>query len=233
MKPVSNGKISGTSGQRKRVEAIEIMLTGEMAEHYDIYYRVYSQTYGWLGWAKNGMRAGTEGMSKRLENIEIKLVEKIVGGPKIDPYKAFRVKGFNHVKFGLETLKLVNDLRISVGAPKLEYAYEFQEGSEIRIKDIESGYFSHTRPDGTRFDTVFDFEGIENWLQGENIAGNWVITEAGHEKEAAQIFVGQFSRSQGHYENMIRPSYTHFTTAVSRDGRYNVQILSRKYNDWF
>lgn len=233
MKPVSNGKISGTSGQRKRVEAIEIMLTGEMAEHYDIYYRVYSQTYGWLGWAKNGMRAGTEGMSKRLENIEIKLVEKVVGGPKTDPYKAFRVKGFNYVRFGLETLKLVNDLRVSVGVPKLEYAYEFQEGSEIRIKDIESGYFSHRRPDGTRFDTVFDFEGIENWLQGENIAGNWVITEAGKEKEAAEIFFWQFSWSQGHYENMIDPSYTHFTTAVSRDGRYNVQILSLKYNDWF
>ena len=47
-----------------------------MAEQYDIYYRVHSQTYGWLGWAKNGESAGTEGLAKRLEAIEIRLVEK-------------------------------------------------------------------------------------------------------------------------------------------------------------
>jgi len=47
-----------------------------MAEHYDIYYRVHSQNYGWLGWAKNGESAGTAGHSYRLEAIEIVLVEK-------------------------------------------------------------------------------------------------------------------------------------------------------------
>ena len=51
-------------------------LTGTAAQKYDIYYRVHSQTYGWLGWAKNGERAGTEGKSKRLEAIQIKLVNK-------------------------------------------------------------------------------------------------------------------------------------------------------------
>ncbi|MBM6881431.1 hypothetical protein H6A09_12515, partial [[Clostridium] spiroforme] len=71
-----NGNISGTSGQSKRLEAIQIRLTGEMAKKYDIYYRVHAEDYGWLGWAKNGDSAGTEGLSKRLEAIEIKLVKK-------------------------------------------------------------------------------------------------------------------------------------------------------------
>lgn len=70
------GQIAGTTGQAKRLEAIQIELTDEMAEQYDIYYRVHSQTYGWLGWAKNGESAGTEGQAKRLEAIEIQLVEK-------------------------------------------------------------------------------------------------------------------------------------------------------------
>ena len=47
----------------KRLEAIRIKLTGEMAKQYDIYYRVHSQEFGWLGWAKNGESAGTEGYS--------------------------------------------------------------------------------------------------------------------------------------------------------------------------
>ena len=72
----SGGETSGTVGQAKRLEAVEISLTGEMEQHYDIYYRVHCQTYGWLGWAKNGEPAGTEGMAKRLEAIEIRLVEK-------------------------------------------------------------------------------------------------------------------------------------------------------------
>jgi uncharacterized protein YjdB len=52
-----------------------------MAEHYDVYYRVHAQTYGWLGWAKNGESAGTEGLSKRLEGIQIVLVPKGSAAP--------------------------------------------------------------------------------------------------------------------------------------------------------
>ena len=73
---VTGGNTAGTSGQAKRLEAIQIKLTGQMAEKYDIYYRVHSQTYGWLGWAKNGESAGTEGFAKRLEAVQIVLVEK-------------------------------------------------------------------------------------------------------------------------------------------------------------
>ncbi len=71
-----NGAMSGTNGEAKRLEAICIDLTGEMAEHYDVYYRVHAQTFGWLGWAKNGEESGTAGYAKRLEGIQIVLVEK-------------------------------------------------------------------------------------------------------------------------------------------------------------
>ena len=77
----SNGNMSGTQGEAKRLEAICIALTGEMADHYDIYYRVHAQTYGWLGWAKNGAPAGTAGYAKRLEGIQIVLVPKGQGEP--------------------------------------------------------------------------------------------------------------------------------------------------------
>ena len=71
-----DGNLSGTTGEAKRLEAIKIRLSGEVANHFDVYYRVHAQTYGWLGWAKNGECAGTAGYAKRLEGIEIKLVEK-------------------------------------------------------------------------------------------------------------------------------------------------------------
>ena len=71
-----NGVMSGTSGEAKRLEAIRINLTGEMAKHYDIYYRVHAQSFGWLDWAKNGAPSGTAGYAKRLEGIQIILVPK-------------------------------------------------------------------------------------------------------------------------------------------------------------
>ena len=71
-----DGQVTGTTGQGRRVEAIQVKLTNDMANNYDIYYRVHIEEYGWLGWAKNGASAGSEGLAKRIEAIEIKLVKK-------------------------------------------------------------------------------------------------------------------------------------------------------------
>ena len=73
---VKEGELAGTTGLAKRLEAIEIRLTGDMGKKYDIYYRVHCQTFGWTGWAKNGAPCGSEGYYKRLEAIEIRLVHK-------------------------------------------------------------------------------------------------------------------------------------------------------------
>ncbi len=72
----SDGAMAGTSGESKRLEGIRIQLYGQVAEHYDVYYRVHAQTYGWLDWAKNGADAGTAGLSKRLEAIQIVILPK-------------------------------------------------------------------------------------------------------------------------------------------------------------
>ena len=71
-----NDEMSGTEGKAYRLEAIEIKLTGDIADHYDVYYRVHAENFGWLGWARNGEQSGTAGYAYRLEGIEIKLVKK-------------------------------------------------------------------------------------------------------------------------------------------------------------
>ena len=64
------------AGMSRRLEAIKINLTGELAEHYDVYYRVHVQDIGWLAWAKNGKTSGTTARAARLEGIQIVLVAK-------------------------------------------------------------------------------------------------------------------------------------------------------------
>ena len=73
---VADGEMSGTKGRGLRLEAIQIRLTGGVAEKYDVYYRTHIQDRGWLGWAVNDGKSGSAGLSKRLEGIEIRLVEK-------------------------------------------------------------------------------------------------------------------------------------------------------------
>ena len=73
---VADDVMSGTTGKSLRLEAIQIRLTGAIAEQYDIYYRTHIQDKGWLGWAMNDGKSGSSGLSKRLEAIEIRLVEK-------------------------------------------------------------------------------------------------------------------------------------------------------------
>ena len=64
-----------------RLEAIEIMLTDELNNIYDIYYRTHIQDYGWLGWSKNGNPSGSRAMNKRIEAIEVRLVKKGEAAP--------------------------------------------------------------------------------------------------------------------------------------------------------
>lgn len=71
-----DGAMSGTSKEAKRLEGIRICLYGEVADYYDVYYRVHAQSFGWLDWACNGQDAGTAGLAKRLEAIQIVVLPK-------------------------------------------------------------------------------------------------------------------------------------------------------------
>ena len=65
-----NGEVSGTVGQSKRLEGINIKLSNINGS---IEYKTHVQDYGWQDWKSNGQMSGTTGQSKRLEAIQIKL----------------------------------------------------------------------------------------------------------------------------------------------------------------
>ena len=73
----SNGEMSGTSGQSKRLEGIEIKLTNSLSYKGSIQYQSHIENIGWQGWKSNGEMSGTSGQSKRLEAIRIKLTDEL------------------------------------------------------------------------------------------------------------------------------------------------------------
>lgn len=72
---------AGTTGRALSIEAVGIQLTGELADRYNVYYRVHSATLGWLDWTCNGESAGTQGFAYAIEAIEIRILEKDKAAP--------------------------------------------------------------------------------------------------------------------------------------------------------
>ena len=53
--------------------AVKFNLTGDVANHYHIWYRSYVDSYGWLDWTKDGGPSGSEGMFCRIQAVELSL----------------------------------------------------------------------------------------------------------------------------------------------------------------
>ena len=70
---VGNGKVAGTTGQAKRLEALLINCMDGTTNM--IQYNAHVQNVGWQGWKNSGGVAGTTGKNLRMEAIRIKFVE--------------------------------------------------------------------------------------------------------------------------------------------------------------
>lgn len=63
------------------IQAIKIRFVGNAAQKYDIYYRLYTRQYGWMGWAKNDSPAGALGTGDRAQAIQVTVVPKGSSAP--------------------------------------------------------------------------------------------------------------------------------------------------------
>ena len=66
MDDVLDGEVSGTVGQKKRLEAYQIeKITTSFTG--DIYYKTYVEGIGWQDYVSSGNISGTVGQSKKIE----------------------------------------------------------------------------------------------------------------------------------------------------------------------
>jgi len=73
----TDGAVSGSTGQSKRLESIVLAVNTEA--DLDLQYTTHVQTYGWMPWVSGGAISGTIGEGKRLEAIMIRLTGKDAG----------------------------------------------------------------------------------------------------------------------------------------------------------
>ena len=92
---VSDGEIAGVEAGDKRIEAIQIKLTGDISKYASVYYSSHIQAYGWLGWAKNGASSGSQNCSYRMEALRATILAKTVSAPG-STSGAFKTTKYNH-----------------------------------------------------------------------------------------------------------------------------------------
>ena len=127
----SNGETSGSEG--KRIEAVAIRLTGKVADHYDVYYRVCVQSVGWLGWAKNGEGTGVKELSYKIEAIQVVLVEKGGTAPgNLDGIKS--IDTITEITPRTPLLPGIGMFRMGNGA-KVSYAVKTADGWSNIVSD--------------------------------------------------------------------------------------------------
>lgn len=74
------GKLIGTTGEQKRMEALRLSINQNEEEGYlsgSIRYRVHVQNEGWQSWKQDGNMAGTSGKALRMEAIQIELTGEL------------------------------------------------------------------------------------------------------------------------------------------------------------
>lgn len=110
-----------------------------------------------------------------------------------------------------EVIRLTNIERAKDGEAPLQYHAKLQEAAMLRAKEISICY-SHGRPDGRIYDTVFGDTGV-GCPDGENIAYGYGTPER---------VVNAWMNSQGHRAAMLSPTATHIGVGFYKaaNGRY-------------
>jgi uncharacterized protein YkwD len=112
----------------------------------------------------------------------------------------------------LAILNIVNQRRAEAGVHPLEFGYFYYDCARARATECD-GYFSHSRPNGTKWHTIFDEYSVctEPRYTGENIAQFF--------SDAESVMEG-FMNSPGHRNNILSANFDYMAVAVCESAEY-------------
>ena len=116
-----------------------------------------------------------------------------------------------------EIYNRINQERTANGLGILGYDTALQATADLRAKESAS-VFGHTRPDGSKWNTVYDDAGFEYYYGGENIA--W-----GYRSEQA-VMNAWMNSTMGHRENILRESFEILATGLYGGSNWSQNFLT-------
>ncbi len=171
-----NGESAGTKGEGKRLEAVQMYLTGDLAESYDIYYCLHVQTFGWSKWVKGTSEesgwCGTSGFSKRVEAMRVKLVLKGEAAPE-DMSEAkvnYTYLTPNSAEFGGVVYSGHQQTYGDIG-PVTDGGLLGVTGQSKRLEGLRIGLDTDFCSGGITYQAHVQTYGWQNWVSNGELAG--------------------------------------------------------------
>lgn len=125
-------------------------------------------------------------------------------------------------KWKYEVLSLVNQERVRNGLEKLTWGETCAGAAEIRAEEIVQLY-SHTRPDGTSWDTAcMEPSSVGNYVEGENLV-------VGNSAVSPETVVASWMNSEKHRENILNPDFTKLAVGFYFDPNTKYQTHWSQY----
>ena len=110
-----------------------------------------------------------------------------------------------------DIFNLINQYRVNAGLPALTFEYGFYNAARTRASEA-ANTFSHTRPNGSNYTSVFADNGIKwDFIAGENV---------GRYFADAETAMNAFMNSQVHKDNILYSGYTRVCIAVVESTQY-------------
>ncbi len=118
-----------------------------------------------------------------------------------------------------QVIDLVNQERAKAGLSPVTEAADLSASAAVRAQEITRS-FSHTRPDGTYYNTVLNENGVSYMGSGENIAYGQATPAA---------VMNGWMNSQGHRANILNKNFTEIGVGYYENGsgvKYWVQLFT-------
>ena len=113
--------------------------------------------------------------------------------------------------YARQVFDMVNAERTKAGKTPLAWAEDIGEIAEIRVEELSQQY-SHIRPDGQNFLSVWDEHNIPYMYYGENIAMG---------QDNPEEVMGTWMNSEPHQNNILDEDYTHMAAgSYYKDGQF-------------
>lgn len=112
-----------------------------------------------------------------------------------------------------EVFRIVNEIRVSYGLKPYKWDANAYKAAKARCSEIEQK-FSHLRPDGSNFKTIYGYSDDELWYKfcsvGENLGSG--------QPTAQRVVDSWMASTKGHRENILNPDFENLAVAF---GTYN------------
>lgn len=147
-----------------------------------------------------------------LMNDELIDLEQAIDAPALLSSSPFNLSDYDytgHLALENYIFARTNQLRVSKGLEPLHHSNTLVEYAYIRSVETET-FFSHTRPDGSSWSTVFPASDTENRASGENLT----MGSGFQYYQFADMIFKAWLNSPGHYTNMIDSRHLNLGIAV-------------------